>query len=115
MYFAGFGYFLGSFPITPPPPHAPSPDGKSELFSIVQVGSIFENRGVLAWQQLFSDQSVLISVEGMTAMEQFVKLVIWMSELVEAELPQAHVLEGAVSVLPRLQPVGACIAHLLRK
>ena len=111
MYFAGFGYFLGSFPITPLPPPRPFPRWKIRIF----LSSIFENRGVLAWQQLFSDQSVLISVEGMTAMEQFVKLVIWMSELVEAELPQAHVLEGAVSVLPRLQPVGACIAHLLRK
>jgi hypothetical protein len=36
----------------------------------------------------------------MTAMEQFVKLVIRMSELVEAELPKAHVLERAVSILP---------------
>ncbi len=34
-----------------------------------------------------------------------------MPELVEAELPESHVLEGAVGVLPRLQPVGAGVAH----
>lgn len=34
-----------------------------------------------------------------------------MPELVEAELPEAHVFEGGVGVLPRLQPVRAGVAH----
>ena len=34
-----------------------------------------------------------------------------MPELVEAELPQPHVLEGTVGVFPGLQPVGAGVAH----
>ncbi len=44
-------------------------------------------------------------------MEEFIKLIVGMSELVEAELPQAHVLEGGVGVLPRLEPVRASVAH----
>jgi len=65
----------------------------------------------LTWQKFFSDQPVFVAIECMTPMEEFVELVIRMSELVEAELPQAHVLEGGFGVLPRLEPVGACVAH----
>ena len=47
----------------------------------------------------------------MTSVEEFVELVIRMTELVEAELPQAHVLEGGLSVLPGLKPVRTGVAH----
>ena len=44
-------------------------------------------------------------------MEELVELVVRMSEFVEAELPQAHVLEWGFGVLPRLEPVRTGIAH----
>ena len=44
-------------------------------------------------------------------MKELVKLVVWMPELVEAELPQAHVLQRTLGGLPGLKPVGARKAH----
>lgn len=47
----------------------------------------------------------------LSKMSYVLHLVIGMPELVEAKLPEAHVLEGAIGVFPRLQPVRAGVAH----
>ena len=47
----------------------------------------------------------------MTAVEQVIKLIVWMSEFVKAKLPEASILEGAVGYLPRLEPIRASKAH----
>ena len=65
----------------------------------------------LTWQQFFPDESVFIAVERVATREELVELVVRVSELVEAELPQSHVLEGTLGVLPRDQPVGTGEAH----
>jgi len=51
-------------------------------------------------QEFLSDQPVLFTVQGMTAVEQMVELVVWVAEFVETKFPQTHVGEGAVCVRP---------------
>ena len=47
----------------------------------------------------------------MAAGEQVVELVVRVAELIETEFPDAHVLEGALGVLPGDEPVGAGEGH----
>ncbi len=62
-------------------------------------------------QELLPDEPVLVPVERVAAVEQVVELVVRVAEAVEAELPQAHVLERRLRVLPRDQPVRRGEAH----
>ena len=62
-------------------------------------------------KQLLADEAVLVAVEGVAAGEELVELVVGMAELVEAKLPQPHVLERRLRVLPRDEPVGRGEGH----
>ena len=64
-----------------------------------------------AREELLADEAVLVAVEGVAAGEELVELVVGVAELVEAELPQPHVLEGRLRVLPRDEPVGRGEGH----
>ena len=57
-------------------------------------------------QNPFPDDVVLLTEDVVAAVKEFVELVVGIAESREAKLPQAHVLERAVGVLPRHQPVG---------
>ena len=46
-----------------------------------------------------------MAVEGVTAVKEMVELIVRMVELVEAKLPQSHVLEWALGVFPGHQPI----------
>lgn len=61
----------------------------------------------LTWQHPLPDDSVLASEDVVTPDELVVKLIFRISIPVEAELPEAHVLELAVRVLVGDQPVRA--------
>ena len=66
---------------------------------------------IFTWQKLLSNQSVLVAVECVTAVKEMIELVIGVSEFEEAKLPESHILEGALSVLPRDQPIGTRETH----
>jgi len=57
------------------------------------------------------DEPELVPVGGMAAVPELVKLEVRKPVVVEAELPQAHVLEWRLCVSPRLQPVRTREAH----
>ena len=52
--------------------------------------AIIATYGCRYWKDL-PDQSVFFSVKSMTSMKEMVKLVVRMTELVEAEFPKTHV------------------------
>ena len=64
-----------------------------------------------AGKELLPDETVLGAVERVAAVEELVELVVRVAELVEAELPEAHVAEGRHGVLPGDQPVRGGEGH----
>lgn len=57
-------------------------------------------------QQPFADHVVLVAEHVVAAVEELVVLEVRVAELVEAVLPQAHVLEAREGLLEALHPVG---------
>ena len=90
-------------------------DHHKPTWNIKVVSFFFSRDGCdslfFTWQELFPDEPVLVPIEGVAAGEEEVELVVGVAELVEAELPEAHVLEGRLGVLPADQPIGRCEAH----
>ncbi len=72
------------------------------------------------WEKPFADDAILLAEDVMAPGELLVKLEPRVAEAVEAELPQAHVLECRVRVGPGLQPIRArrnktaCTEHGIR-
>lgn len=48
---------------------------------------------LLTWKQPFSDNMIFFAVNVMASGEQLIKLVIWMSIIIKAILPQPHVIK----------------------
>ena len=58
-----------------------------------------------------SDDPKLVPPDGVATVEELVELKLGIAKTVEAELPEAHVFEWRLSVLPRLEPVGGGKGH----
>lgn len=59
------------------------------------------------WQEPLSNDVQLLAEDPVAAAEEFVKLVVGVSEVVKAVLPQTHVLKRAKGLIKALNPVGA--------
>lgn len=60
------------------------------------------------------DDMVLLAEYVMAAVKQLVKLIVWVTELIETVLPQPHVLEVTEGFLVRLDPVWAAKLGMTR-
>ena len=61
------------------------------------------------------DDPELVPPDGVAAVEQLVELELGKAEPVEAKLPEAHVLERGLGVLPGLEPVGGGEGHQVQE
>lgn len=61
----------------------------------------------LTWQHPWPNNSVLLREDVVASHKFVVILILWVTEAIEAKLPQTHVVEVTVGVAVGLEPVGA--------